>query len=83
MKENQIRHLLRYLGERTGVKDCRPHKFRHTAAIESIRNRGDIYSLQRIQGHCTLTMCLMYLDLSRDDVAETQRRASPADNWRL
>lgn len=83
LRENQIRHLLRYLGERAGVKDCHPHRFRHTMAIEFIRNRGDVYSLQRILGHSTLTMCLKYLDLSRDDVAEAHRRASPADNWRL
>jgi integrase/recombinase XerD len=83
LRENQIRHLLRYLGERAGVRYCHPHRFRHTMAIEFIRNRGDVYSLQRILGHSTLTMCLKYLDLSRDDVAEAHRRASPADNWRL
>ena len=83
LRENQIRHLLRYLGERSGVRDCHPHRFRHTMAIEFIRNRGDVYSLQRILGHSTLTMCLKYLDLSRDDVAEAHRRASPADNWKL
>jgi integrase/recombinase XerD len=83
LRENQIRHLLKYFGERAGVRDCHPHRFRHTMAIEFIRNRGDVYSLQRILGHSTLTMCLKYLDLSRDDVAEAHRRASPADNWRL
>ena len=83
LKENQIRHLLRYLGERAAVRDCHPHRFRHTMAIEFIRNRGDVYSLQRLLGHSTLTMCLKYLDLSRDDVAEAHRRASPADNWKL
>lgn len=81
--ENQIRHLLHYLGERAGVKECLPHRFRHTMAIEFIRNRGDVYSLQRILGHSTLSMCLRYLDLSRDDVAEAFKRASPVDNWKL
>lgn len=83
MGENTIRHLLRNLGERAGVKGVHPHRFRHTFAIEFLRNSGDVYSLQRLLGHSTLTMCLRYLALAQADIGAAHRRASPADNWRL
>jgi len=83
MSENAIRHLLRNLGERAGVNDVHPHRFRHTFAIEFFRNGGDIYSLQRLLGHSTLTMCLRYLALAEADTESAHRKASPADNWHL
>jgi integrase/recombinase XerD len=83
MDRNNIRHLLVALGERCGVNNVHPHRFRHTFAIQYLRNGGDIFTLQRMLGHRSLTMVLNYLDLADADTQAVHRKASPADRWRL
>jgi len=78
-----VRSQLRALGIRAGIKDVYPHRFRHTFAIEFIRNGGDIFTLQQLLGHSSLDMVRRYVMLAEMDIEEAHRRASPADNWRL
>jgi integrase/recombinase XerD len=78
-----VAHMLRRLGERAGVADVHPHRFRHTFAIEFLRNDGDVYSLKTLLGHSNLRMCQRYLALTRADTKTAHRRSSPADRWKL
>ncbi len=78
-----LRRTLHRLGERAGVADVHPHRFRHTFAIQFLRNGGNMYVLQMLLGHSTLEMCKKYLLLAQTDADETHKRASPVSNWRL
>jgi len=79
----QLRKLVVSIGNRAGVKNAHPHRFRHTCAIQYLRNGGDPYTLQRLLGHSTLDQVRTYLQLAQVDLDTAHRRASPVDGWRL
>lgn len=75
--------MLQRLGKKAGVRNCHPHRFRHTFAINYLRNGGLELSLQRILGHSDLTMVRRYAKLARADVARDHHSASPVANWNI
>lgn len=76
-----VDHLLKRLGAKAGVPNCGAHRFRHTFAIQYLRNGGDIYTLKRLIGHNSLRMVQRYLQLAESDSQTAHRKASPVDNW--
>lgn len=80
---NAIRCLLADLGNRAGVSNCHPHRFRHYFCVEYLRAGGDIFTLQKQTGHTSLKMLQNYLTLSNSDVAAVHRKASPGDKFNI
>lgn len=83
ISRHTLRKMLARLGERAGVPNVHPHRFRHTMAVTYLRNGGDAISLQKVLGHSTLDMVKTYVQLAEDDLREIHRRASPVENWGL
>ncbi len=79
----EIRDLIALIGDRAGVVNAHPHRFRHTFAINFLRNGGNVYTLKEILGHASLKMCLRYLEIAQADVENNYRPASPVKNWGL
>lgn len=70
-------------GERAGVEGANVHRFRHTFAIESLRNGMSAYVLQQLLGHSSMDMVRRYLVFAEADLAAGHHFASPVDHWRL
>jgi integrase/recombinase XerD len=68
---------------RGGIQGGSVHRFRHTFAINFLRNGGDPYELQMALGHSTMEMVKHYLEISNADLERNHKIASPVDNWRL
>jgi integrase/recombinase XerD len=80
---DQILKAIQRIGKRVGIEGVNLHRFRHTFAINFLRNGGDPWSLQMILGHSTMEMVKTYLALAQADLEKSHQIASPVDNWRL
>lgn len=78
-----VRQLVARIGDNAGVPSVHPHRFRHTFAIQFLRNGGNVFELQRILGHSELDTVKIYLSIAQVDIERAQKANSPADNWRL
>ena len=83
LDRHSLLKFIRRLGRRAGIPSANVHRFRHTFAINFLRNGGNAYTLQRLLGHSTLFMVKTYLALAAQDDSDNHRRASPVANWRL
>lgn len=83
LSRDSLCHLVIHIGRNAGIPDANVHRFRHTFAINFLRNGGNAYTLQRLLGHSTLKMTKTYLALAEQDDSDNHRRASPVTNWRL
>lgn len=78
-----VRAIVMRAGERAGVTKAHPHRFRHTFAVNFLRNGGNPLALQDILGHEKLDTVRIYVKLAEMDLVKAQLGASPADRWVL
>lgn len=78
-----VERLLKRLGDKAGVSNVYPHRFRHTFAVEFLRNGGQELALMRILGHSTMEMTARYARLAQADVQRSHKGASPLDHWKI
>jgi site-specific recombinase XerD len=83
ISRHSLRRMLKRTGDRAGVRGANVHRFRHTFAIQLLRNGGNIFALRRMLGHSSLEMVDTYLDISQADVEAVHQEASPVANWGL
>ena len=68
---------LRRYTKKAGLNRFSPYDLRHQFAIEYLRNGGDVFTLQKLLGHSTLSMTERYLALSNDDIQRVHAKVSP------
>lgn len=80
---NNLRTMLQRIGARAGINGITVHRFRHTFAVNFLRNGGNLLELQEMLGHEKMETVRIYARLAEVDLAAAQRRSSVADKWRL
>ena len=68
-----VAQILRRLGEETGIT-CNAHIFRRTFATQSIRNEMNVFHVQSLLGHSSLTMTRIYAEqVNSEDAIRTYK----------
>jgi integrase/recombinase XerD len=83
MSRYTLRNIVRHAARRAGMVNANVHRFRHTFAINFLRNGGNVLELQQLLGHENLETVRVYVKLAQTDLVSAQRIASPADRWGL
>lgn len=83
MSREKLSDMVSKIGTKAGVKGVHTHRFRHTFAIQYLKNGGNAFTLQAMLGHQSLETVKIYLRLAQVDIDTVHRKASPVDNWRL
>lgn len=78
LRDESVRGLLHRLGERAGVPNVHPHRFRKTFAVTLLRRGADLETVRRLMGHASLVLLsTVYLSLVDDDLLRVHRACSP------
>lgn len=77
LRPNSLLQLIERIAAAANVDHAHPHKFRHTFAVNYLRNGGDPLTLQRLMGHSTLAMTNEYVNLVTGDLLRGHQTASP------
>lgn len=78
-----VRRMVARAGDRAGVPGAHPHRFRHTFAINALRNGMNLLEVKELLGHESLATVQIYAKLAAVDLENAQRRYSVADRWGL
>lgn len=87
IERNALRHMIQSAATRAGIRQSTisvtVHRFRHTFAVNFLRNGGNVIALQELLGHERLETIRIYVKLAELDLQHAQSQASVADAWRL
>jgi site-specific recombinase XerD len=79
LDRNNLRETIQRVAERAGVSGVTIHRFRHTFAINFLRNGGSVLELQEMLGHEKMETVRIYAKIA----GWTWRLRSAARRWRI
>lgn len=69
-----IRYILRTIAKRTSVTKVHPHRFRRTTATTLIENGANIFKVQQLLGHSSVSTTQIYYDGELTPLAAEHKR---------
>ena len=69
-----IQYMLRQLGQRAGVKNTHPHRFRRTIATDLLARGMKIEEVKEFLGHEKLDTTMIYCTIKEENVQASHRK---------
>lgn len=69
-----VQYMLRHLGERSGVKNVHPHRFRRTIATDLLNRGMPIEQVKEFLGHEKLDTTMIYCAIKDESVQASHRK---------
>ncbi len=81
LDSRNVQRILERYAAKAKLTDVRvsPHTLRHTGATLFIRYGGDLFSLQKLLGHSSVTTTEIYVHMAGSALREAHAKASPVD----
>lgn len=82
MKFRGIQMMIKRLGQRAGLKNvrCSPHTFRHSFATSALQNGANVFEVQALLGHTTLSQTRAYAAMiDSEEAIKHHAKFSPVD----
>lgn len=76
LTDNGVQYMLRGLGERAGVKEVHPHRFRRTIATDLLSKGMPIEQVRDFLGHEKLDTTLIYCTVRSEEVKASHRKCA-------
>lgn len=85
LSRRAVDNRIKKYGRKAGITDVRlsAHTFRHTFAIDFLRNGGNVRALQEILGHSSYAMVKRYTHMVESDIKSAHQQYSPGDRLNL
>lgn len=74
--KSSVEHVLRDLGQRSGVENVHPHRFRRTLATNLINHGMPVQEVAVILGHENINTTMRYVFIDKTNVKNSYRRYS-------
>lgn len=72
--QGSVGHIVKKIGERVGVANVHPHRFRRTGATMALRAGMPIIQVSKLMGHESVETTQIYLDISDEELEEAHTR---------
>ena len=72
--ESTLGSIIRKIGQRAGVKNVHPHRFRRTGATMALRAGMPITTVSKLLGHESIETTQIYLDISDKDLEQAHEK---------
>ena len=69
-----IERMLKIIGDRAGVEDVHPHKFRHTAATQALRKGMKLEIVSKMLRHANINTTMKYIDIDEKELEYQHER---------
>lgn len=72
--KSSIESTMRELGNRAGVANVHPHRFRRTGATMALKSGMPIEKVSRLLGHESIETTQIYLDINEDEIHQAHKK---------
>lgn len=69
-----IETIVRKIGQRSGVENVHPHRFRRTGATMALRQGMPLITVSKLLGHESIATTQIYLDVSDDELEQAHKK---------
>ena len=66
--------IIAKIGEKAGVENAHPHRFRHTLASDMVKRNAPLHLVQQILGHEGIDTTMIYVAFANDEAKNAHRK---------